>query len=110
MLNCQGSWHPAPWDRFGARHGRLGALPIDQLRGPAPDEAGIPTRCLELALGDTSKSADERRCREISDELERRNLAPTASMGRTTDSAYRAFEFYHGQPYCSTGVGKPAKP
>lgn len=65
---------------------------------------------LEVALGDTSGIADKRRCEAIVDELEIRKLSPTAPMGRTTDSAYTAFEFYHGQPYCSTGAGRSEAP
>lgn len=61
---------------------------------------------LELALGDTSKTADERRCRAITDEVEQRRSGLTTAVARTVNSAYRAFEFYHGQPYCSTGIGR----
>lgn len=81
-----------------------------QVNRQSPATRYADTLQLELALGGTSTTADERRCREISAELERRGLPSTAPSGRTTDSAYRAFEFYHGQPYCSTGAGKSATP
>jgi hypothetical protein len=59
----------------------------------------------EVALGDTSRSGDARRCDSIRQELLRRHQNASPTFQRTLTDANKAFEFYHHEPFCSTGAG-----
>ena len=60
----------------------------------------------EVAMGDNSAAADERRC-EFIRTYQSLQKKPTASFIRAMNAAYASYDFYHHKPYCSTGLGLP---
>jgi hypothetical protein len=56
----------------------------------------------ETVLGDLTRAGDERRCQTLEDLSESR--IGSGSLNRITSGAEAAFQHYHGQSYCSTGL------
>lgn len=64
----------------------------------------------EVAVGDTSTVGDDRRCAAIADafrgsEIPSGEVRPSR-VTWTLNSAYAAFEYYHGTTYCSKNLGR----
>ena len=64
----------------------------------------------EVAVGDTSKAGDSRRCAAIAaafrgTEIPNGNVTPTG-VTKTLNGAYAAFDYYHGMTYCSRDLGR----
>ncbi|VXC35627.1 hypothetical protein [Aeromicrobium sp. 9AM] len=61
----------------------------------------------EVAVADPSRAGDARRCTIITTLLKRLDVVDPRTQ-RTINGAYAAYEFYHHEPFCSTGAGDPA--
>ena len=64
----------------------------------------IDTLHWEVVLGDPSPEGDARRCESIiTYRSTYKEIVPRVNW--TVVSAYAAYDYYHGKPYCSTGEG-----
>lgn len=75
---------------------------IDE-RFERPTQRALAEIHWEVALGDTRRSADEARC-ELLDRYWNSFNNPAGTGERTVRGAQRAFQLYHGQPFCTEGT------